>query len=116
MENPIYHPSAIIAITTGAMVIIGGIVQWVFLIGLRRKHSEQWHHAGSPTIWSDQSLFSAWPTVKYMQNKEYLTSGDASGIIFCNFFRIPFVLLYWSTVISFVALVISIFIFGWPKE
>ena len=116
MNIPFHHPSAILAIALGVSMVISSIIQWSFLIGLRKKHKEQWIHAGSPTIWSDQSLMSAWPTVRYMKNKKYLDSYNELGIKFCHMYRVPFIFLYWSTVISFVLLMLSIFIFGWPKE
>lgn len=78
------------------------IIQWTFLLRLKSKHREHWYHAGNPTIWSDQSFISAWPTVKYMQSKMYLSSGSESGISFCNLFRLPMVLGYWLTILVFV--------------
>ena len=96
------HPTAYAILIVVCTMLATSIIQWTFLIRLKSKHREQWYHAGNPTIWSDQSFISAWPTVKYMQSKMYLSSGSESGINFCSLFRLPIVFGYWLTILVFV--------------
>jgi hypothetical protein len=108
------HPTAYAIAIVVCTMLTTSVIQWVFLLRLKVKHREQWYHAGSPTIWSDQSIISAWPTVRYLQNKMYQSSGSISGINFCNTFRLPMVVGYWFTILVFgVGIVVSL-VNGWP--
>ncbi len=108
------HPTAYAIVVVVATMLTTSLIQWVFLIGLKNKHREQWYHAGNPTIWSDQSFISAWSTVKYLQFKNYKSSSDIHGVSFCNVFRLPMVIGYWVTILVFTGGVIVSVINGWP--
>ncbi len=110
------HPTAIAVIIAILTMFFSSLIQWTFLIRLRSKHNSQWIHAGSPTIWSDQSFISAWPTIQYLKNKQYVLSGNAEGINFCGKFRYPMIIGYWTTIIVFVAVIIVGIINGWPPS
>lgn len=110
------HPTAYAVIVVISTMLLTSIIQWAFLIRLRSKYSNQWIHAGSPTIWSDQSLLSAWPTIKYLQAKQYTSSGNFEGIQFCNYFRYPMVMGYWVTIFMFIGGVIIGINSGWPPS
>lgn len=105
------HPTAYIAAIAAFFMVVGSIVQWVFLITLRKKHSNLWNAMGRPTIWTDQSLFSAWPTIKFIQQKRYL-SFEASSVGFCSSFYLPLILFYSATATSLVMFFVAIFVFG----
>lgn len=98
----------------GLAMLGGSAIQYTFLRGLAKRHAAQWHHAGKPTIWTDQSVLSAWPTVRYLQRQAFRASGDAAGIAFCRRYRMSMVIGYWSTVAAFAALLLSLFTVGWP--
>ncbi|MDE1465573.1 hypothetical protein [Spartinivicinus poritis] len=115
MEIP-NHPTAYSIVTIISTMLLTSIIQWIFLIVLKRRHRDQWYHAGTPTIWSDQSLLSAWLTIKYLQNKLYLSSGSAGGIHFCKLFRLPMVLGYWLTIAIFSVGIIVCIMNGWPPS
>ena len=108
------HPTAYAIVIVVSTMLTTSVIQWIFLLRLKAKHREQWHHAGNPTIWSDQSLISAWPTVRYLQNKMYSSSGSMPGINFCNTFRLPMVLGYWVTILVFCVGVVVSVVNGWP--
>ena len=109
------HPTAYIVVATGFFMVVGSVIQWVFLLMLRKQHSNLWNAMGRPTIWTDQSLFSAWPTIKFIQQKRYL-SFESSSVSFCGFFYLPLVLFYWLTAISLAMFFVAIFAFGWPEQ
>src|SRR5690554_3085156 len=111
-----YHPTAIAIVVVGATMLATSLVQWTFLILLKRRHSAQWFHAGSPTIWRDRSLISAWSTVRYLQSRDYCFSGDHAGAAFCHRFRYPMVFGYWLTILVFVAGVSVALLNGWPPS
>src|SRR5690554_400232 len=116
MDLSSYHPSAIAIVTVVATMFATSLVQWTFLVLLRRRHSTQWRHAGAPTIWSDQSLMSSWPTVRYLQNQTYWNSGDSAGARFCHKFRFPMVVGYWLTISVFAAGVYVVWANGLPPS
>lgn len=110
------HPTVM---ALGALVFVmcfGSFVQFLFLRGLRKHHQEQWKHAGQPTIWTDQSLFSAWPTISYLQRRAFCSSNDSAGIVFCQRFRIALLPSYWGTVLLLVLFFVLLFTAGWPKD
>lgn len=109
------HPTAYIIVITAFFMVIGSVIQWAFLLILRKKHSSLWNAMGRPTIWTDQSLFSAWPTIKFIQQKRYL-SFESSSVSFCGSFYLPLITFYWATAISLVMFFVSIFVFGWPEQ
>lgn len=108
------HPTSIAILVTVLTMVTTSAIQWSFLLGLKKRHPHQWRHAGSPTIWTDQSLFSAWPTVRYLQHKAYASSGDGAGIAFCSERRLPMVFGYWMTFAVFVTAVLVAISYGWP--
>jgi hypothetical protein len=110
------HPTAYAVIAVIITMLTTSIIQWAFLLILKSKHKSQWHHAGNPTIWSDQSFISAWPTIRYLQNRMYISSGSEQGINFCENFRIPMVIGYWLTISVFIVGVIVGLINGWPPS
>ena len=109
------HPTVVALIYFLGMLVVGSAIQWTFLIKLKKHHSEQWLHAGEPTIMNNGDLVKAWPTTKYLMNKLYVDSGSRSGIDFCNSFRFPMLCGYFLTAISIPLFFLSIFIFGWPQ-
>ena len=111
-----YHPTAVAIAIVITTMLATSLIQWTFLIRLRCSHRSQWLHAGSPTIWSDQSFLSAWPTIRYLQNKAYLSSGDPGGARFCGRFRAPMVIGYWLTMAVFVGGIIVSVQNGWPSS
>jgi len=94
----------------------GSFIQFLFLRGLRKHHPLQWEHAGCPTIWTDQSLFSAWPTISYIRRRAYRESGDVAGIAICERYRIALLIGYWGTTSSFVLFFFLLFSVGCPEE
>ena len=116
MEIP-SHASAYAALIAAFFMTVGSVVQWSFLILVRKKYGKLWISMGRPTIWTDQSLITAWDTVKFIQYKKYASfSFDASAIKFCRRFRLPFIIFYLGACFSFVWLFISIIWLGWPEE
>lgn len=116
LSSQYFHPTVM---ALGALVFVmcfGSFVQFLFLRGLRKHHQEQWKHAGQPTIWTDQSLFSAWPTISYLQRRAFCSSNDSAGIVFCQRFRIALLLSYWGTVLLLVLFFVLLFTAGWPKD
>jgi hypothetical protein len=110
------HPTTYAVIITIITMLVTSVIQWTFLLRLKKSHTEQWLHAGSPTIWSDQSILSAWPTIKYLQQKIYLSSENMSGINFCNKFRSPMLIGYWLTVIVICGCIVVAIINGVPQS
>lgn len=115
-SSPFPHPTAIALGVLIAAMCGGSLVQFLFLRGLRKHHPNQWQHAGCPTIWSDQSLISAWPTIRYLQQRAFCTSGDKPGAAFCQRYRPPMLIGYWLTVASFAAVLVLLFTAGWPRQ
>ncbi len=113
---PWEHPTAVAVIVLASCMCIGSLVQWLFLLLLRRRYPQQWIHAGKPTLWTDQSLISAWPTIRYLQRGTFRVSGDRAGIAFCQRGKWPMIGFYWMTVICFLAVGVSIFVAGWPAQ
>jgi hypothetical protein len=109
------HPTAYIIVITAFFMVVGSIIQWTFLLMLRKNHSNLWYAMGRPTIWTDQSLFSTWPTIKFIQQKRYLNH-EFGSVKFCGFFHFPLVLFYWATALSLAMFFVAIFVFGWPEQ
>src|SRR5690554_2015677 len=116
MDLSNHHPTAIAIVVIAATMLATSLIQWTFLVLLRRRHSAQWFHAGCPTIWSDKSFISAWPTVRYLQSRSYWSSGDHAGAKFCHKFRYPMVVGYWLTIAVFTAGVSVAVLNGWPPS
>ena len=116
MDIIIDHPTAYAIVSVIVVMLATSLVQWTFLIKLKKHHAQQWDHAGNPTIWSDQSLLSAWPTIKYLQNKTYVSSRDTDGIKFCDSFRLPMIIGYWVTVAAFIMCLVVWMLNGWPSS
>jgi hypothetical protein len=116
MDLSSYHPTVLAISIVVATMLATSLIQWTFLVLLRRRHLNQWRHAGSPTIWSDQSFISAWPTIRYLQNQGYWSSGDNDGAQFCHRFRYPMVIGYWLTIFVFAGGVYVAFENGFPPS
>ncbi len=111
-----FHPTVVAIIVVVLTMLATSLIQWTFLIRLKRYYSVQWYHAGSPTIWNNESLIAAWPTVRYLQKQQYWSSGDPEGAAFCHRFRHPMVIGYWLTVVVFIAAVFIAILNGWPPS
>lgn len=109
------HPTAYLLILTGLFMIVGSLVQWTFLVILRRQHAKLWDFMGKPTIWTDQSLISAWPTIKFIQRKHY-RGFDLSSVRFCDAFYLPLIFFYWTTSLLTLVFFVVIGIYGWPAQ
>jgi len=108
------HPTELAIWTCLAIMLSTSAIQWTFLIRLKKRHPDQWEHAGSPTIMSDQSLTSAFGTVMYLQSRAYTYSDYQEGIRYCERFRFPMVVGYWITVAAVSSAVIVGLVNGWP--
>jgi hypothetical protein len=115
-SSPFLHPTAIALGLLIAAMCGGSLVQFLFLRGLRKHYPNQWQHAGRPTIWSDQSLISAWPTIQYLQQNAFCGSSDRAGVAFCQRYRFPMLPGYWLTVATFTAFLALLFTVGWPVQ
>jgi hypothetical protein len=110
------HPTVYAMALFFAFMIGGSIVQWIFLIRLKRLDWEIWVRAGRPTIWSDRDLIRAWPTIKFLLGKKYLFTGTRVGHRFCSFYRYPLFLGYFGTCLSVIWFLVSLFLNGWPQD
>jgi hypothetical protein len=109
------HPTIIATIFFVSSLLIGGITHWTYILKLKKHHSSLWVKAGSPTIKSDRDLFTTWPTIKFLLNKQYVISGNLKGKEFCSSFRMPVLIGYFSTCIAVPVFFLCIFVFGWPQ-
>lgn len=95
--------------------MIGGtVVQYRFLRYLRINHAEIWEDVGCPTIWSDQSLTTAWPTIKYMRDRLYADINDLSGIQYCDKNRVRLQIWFWASAVTAVLFLICLLGIGTP--
>ena len=114
--NPFLHPTVFTISFFMVALLAESLTSFLFLRGLKKQHPLQWAHSGERTIWTDSDLISAWGTIRYLQRREYLGSGNATGIVFCARHR-PFVIsTYWAAVISFALFIVLLFTVGMPKE
>lgn len=116
MNSPFLHPTVIALAVLVLAMCACSVVQFAFLRGLRNEHPAQWRHAGQPTMWTAQSLISAWPTISYLQRRAYRSSGNAAGIAFCDRYRAALLTGYWCTVVAVLFLFMFVFTAGWPNE
>jgi hypothetical protein len=108
------HPTIVATIFFVSSALIGGLTHWAYILKLKKHHSSLWVKAGSPTIRSDRDLFTTWPTIKFLINKQYLISGNLKGISFCASFRMPVIVGYVCSCVSVALFFLCIFTFGWP--
>ncbi|MCF6251092.1 MAG: hypothetical protein L3J75_07460 [Methylococcaceae bacterium] len=99
----------------GVCLIMEGITSWVFIRGSKKNHPELWQHAGEPTLMGNGDLISAWPLTKYLLSKQYTGLDNIEAKIFADKLRLPFVLSYFSAVISVMVFFIAWFVFGTPE-
>ena len=52
----VVHPTAYAVVIVVTTLLATSLVQWAFLLGLKRRHRQQWNHAGNPTIWAIRAL------------------------------------------------------------
>ncbi len=88
------------------------ITSWIFIRGSKKKHPELWVHAGAPTVLGNGDLISAWPLNKYLMRKQYLEIGNEDAKEFAEKIRLPFVLSYFSALLSVVIFFVCLFVFG----
>nr|WP_320012428.1 hypothetical protein [uncultured Desulfobulbus sp.] len=98
-----------------ACLILESITSWMFIRGSKKKHPELWVHAGEPTLMGNGDLISAWPLNKYLMNRSYSEISNESAIAFAERLRLPFVLSYFSALISVVIFFVCLFFFGKPE-
>ncbi len=110
------HPTAIALGLFLLCLCAESLTSFIFLRGLRKNHPIQWEHSGQRTIWTDSDLISAWGTVRYLQRRLYLDSGNAAGIAYCAKHRLPVVTTYWAAVITVPLFFLSFFFKGWPPH
>jgi hypothetical protein len=79
------------------------LTSWLFIRGSKKKHPALWGHAGCPTIMRNGDLISAWPLIRYVSRREYVTIEDPVAISFADRIRVPMVVSYWATLGSVAA-------------
>jgi hypothetical protein len=96
-------------------LILESITSWMFIRGSKKKHPELWVHAGEPTLMGNGDLISAWPLNKYLMDRAYIEIRSKAAIEFADRLRLPFVLSYFSALISVAIFLICLFVFGKPE-
>ena len=99
----------------GVCLILESITSWIFIRGSRKKHPVLWEHSGEPTLLGNGDLISAWPLNKYLMRKDYESVSCEAAKVFAEKWRLPFVLSYFSAVISVVVFFAAMFVFGVPE-
>ena len=116
MNSDWFHPTSIAAIIWIVTMIAGTIYQYLFLRNLKNNHSKIWKNAGSPTIFTDGDLSSAWSTVKYMRDREYKQINDSDGILYCNEKRLGLLFWFWAIALTVTVTLSLMFIIGTPES
>ena len=96
-------------------LILESITSWMFIRGSKKEHPELWVHAGEPTLMGNGDLISAWPLNKYLIERRYKEIENEAAKSFAEKLRLPFVLSYFSALISVVVFFVCLFIFGKPE-
>ncbi len=94
-------------------VVLESAVWATCLHRLRSRHPDQWQHAEQPLLWQDRTLISARRTMVYFQDQTYLSSLDEAGQRFCNRHRTMMLGVYWLTVMTGAALVVTLAVSVW---
>ena len=110
MTESFLHPTAIFLYVWVLIMISGTVYQYRFYKYLEKNHVMIWKDVGCPTIWSDQSLATAWPTVKYMKDRWYEDLTDTVGVEYCDKNRTKFLYWFWASATS--AAIFACFLFG----
>jgi hypothetical protein len=111
----VYHPTIALFVVFIVALCAESWFSWRFLRGLKRNYEDLWVRSGKRTIWSDGDLISAYPTIKYLWNREYVPLSQASEVAFCESYRLPVVISWAAAGISVLAFFVSLLAFGWPK-
>jgi hypothetical protein len=82
---------------------------------LKREFSDLWVMSGKRTIWSDGDLISAYPTIKYLWNREYVPDSRDSEVAFCESYRLPVVVSWAAAGVSVLAFFVSLLAIGWSR-
>ena len=90
------------------------ITSWMFIRGSKKKHPELWVHSGEPTLMGNGDLISAWPLNKYLIDRAYKEISSEAAIEFAERLRLPFILSYFSALISVALFFVCLFVFGKP--
>lgn len=98
-----------------ACLILETITSWMFIRGSKKKHPELWVHAGEPTLMGNGDLISAWPLNKYLMSRFYSEISNESAIAFAEHLRLPFILSYFSALLSAIIFFVCLFFFGKPE-
>lgn len=96
-------------------LILESITSWIFIRGSKKNHPELWVHAGEPTLMGNGDLVKAWPLNKYLIDRRYLEIKSEQAKLFAEKIRLPFVISYFSSVISVAIFFICLLIFGKPE-
>ncbi len=96
-------------------LILESITSWVFIRGSKKKHPELWEHAGEPTLMGNGDLINAWPLNKYLLERRYKEIENEVDIAFAEGLRLPFILSYFSAIVSVVVFFVCLFVFGKPE-
>lgn len=95
-------------------LIFESITSWIFIRRSKKYYPVLWEHAGSPTLMGNGDLVSAWPLTRYLLNKRYLEISCESSKSFAEKLRLPFLMGYFSAVVTVAIFFIVLFVFGSP--
>jgi hypothetical protein len=109
------HPTTALFIVFIVALCAESWFSWRFLHGLKRDCSRLWVRSGKRTIWSDGDLISAYPTIKYLWNREYVPGSRDSEVAFCESYRLPVVVSWAAAGVSVLAFFVSLFTIGWSR-
>lgn len=87
----------------------------MFIRGSKKKHPELWIHAGEPTLMGNGDLIKAWPLNKYLMGRSYTEINSQAAIAFAERLRLPFVISYFSALVSVAIFLICLLVFGKPQ-
>jgi hypothetical protein len=85
----------------------------IFLRRLRVRHPRQWLHAAQPALWQDRTALSARVTMRYLHDRDYLSSADQEGMHYCGRGRTVMLATYWFTAFTGVGTLIALALDGW---
>jgi len=110
MTESFLHSTAIFLYVWVLIMMSGTIYQYRFYKYLEKNHVMIWEDVGRPTILSDRSLGTAWPTVKYMKDRCYADLADSRGVEYCDQNRKKLLYWFWASAAS--AVIFACFLFG----
>ena len=108
------YPTAIAFAGFLVVLCVESLFSWLFLRSLQRDFPGLWEHSGRRTIWTDSNLRSAWPTIAYLWSRRYLERTDPAEVAFCERYRLPVVISYWSAAAAAITVAIVFLVFGLP--